>query len=106
MEVNYLKKPYQIPFDENGNQIDWEGWSSTEWRDNYQFEATLTYRSYGRGRSSVTFYWNDADGHSYTMFLSDLDDILSKGKLDGNCVTGRWTFVKKGSSYGVKLINE
>jgi hypothetical protein len=95
---------YQIPFDKDGNQLSFPGYTFHEWRDNYEFDATLTYETYGRGRSSVTFYWKDDDGHRYTMFVSDFDDILNSVGLHGKKVTGRWTFVKKGQDYGVKLV--
>ena len=42
------------------------------WKPNEELELMLLYKSYGRGRSSVTFYCLDDNGHKYPMFLTDL----------------------------------
>lgn len=93
---------YQIPFDAAGNQLDYPGWSKNVWKDNFEFEDFLTYKSYGRGRSSITFTMERANGGMVSVFVSDFDDMLpymTFGKLHG-----RFTFVKKGQNYGCKLL--
>ncbi len=37
------KGEYEIPFDKNGNQMDYEGWNVHEMVPNHEFEDTLTY---------------------------------------------------------------
>ena len=49
-----------------------------EWRKNEEVELTLHYKEYDRGRSSVTFYWADDNGHVYPMFIKDMDELLKQ----------------------------
>ena len=93
---------YKIPFDNAGNQLDYEGWGCAEMRDNFEFEDTLTFQSYGRGRSSVTFTFKRVNGQTVSMFVSDFSDIVNK--MNHGHVTGRFTFVKKGQNYGCKMV--
>lgn len=95
---------YDIPFDKDGNQLDYPGWNDPTWVANHEFTDTLTYVSYGRGRSSVTFEFAREDGRTVSMFVTDLDSVLpimANGKL-----TGRFTFTKRGQNYGVRMIIE
>lgn len=106
------KGNYQIPFDAHGNQLayptaqynpetrDWEIF----WKDNVVFEATLAYSGFSRGRSAAGFKMKDSDGHRYYLMMSEMDRIMALGGWDGNKITGKWTFVKKGQNYGVQLI--
>ena len=75
------------------------------WKPNEEVELTLHYKSYGRGRSSVTFYWLDDNGHKYPMFLTDLDELL-KLKVDVSNLHGIFTYVKRGRNYGIKLLKK
>lgn len=82
------KGNYKIPFSEDGNQQDYpqHWWVHTgnvlkrtlsdgrvvenlesrqegpAWKDNFEFDDTLTLVDYGRGRSSVTFTLRRTDG--------------------------------------------
>lgn len=73
------------------------------WRPNAEVELTLHYTRCGRGRSAVTFYWEDENGHSYPMFLTDMDEIL---KLNIGCgeIHAIYTYVKRGQNYGIKFL--
>lgn len=84
------------------------GWEeeNTEWVENRVFENTLTYIDFGRGRSAVTFYFTGKDGERYPMFIKDFDELIRKHSLVNGSVTARWTFVKRGSNYGIKLAEE
>jgi len=106
------KKTYQIPFDFEGNQLAYPDsrynpntrtWD-TIWKDNYFFEATLTYDGFSRGRSAAGFDLKDEEGHLYYLMMSEMDRIMALGGWDGNKITGKWTFVKKGQNYGITLI--
>jgi hypothetical protein len=95
------KGEYDIPFDKNGNQLDYE-LCNTTMIPNFVFEDELTLKTYGRGRSSVTFTLTRTDGKTVSMFVSDFTEMVNhmvKGKIKG-----KFTFVKKGQNYGCKLI--
>lgn len=74
-----------------------------EWKPNTEIELTLHYKGYGRGRSSVTFYWKDDDGHEYSMFIKDVDELL-KEDLGASRVHAIFTYVKRGANYGIKFL--
>lgn len=95
---------YQIPF--NNGDLQSYPMFVDEWRDNYVFEDTLTYETYHRGRSSATLCFRDSNGHSYEMFMTDFNDLLKRKGLEGRSVTAKWTFVKRGQNYGIKLADE
>jgi len=100
------KGDYQIPFDEDGNQMhyaDTSIWKAKEWRDNCKFEDCLEYMTYCRGRSATYFEFQGVDmDRKYTMFLKEFDAIVKK--LDNGMLSGTWTFIKRGTNYGVKLV--
>jgi hypothetical protein len=94
---------YQIPFDENGDQLDGaHGWRTTVWVDNHEFVDELTYTGYYGGRSSAYMCFNRLNGKRIVMFLSDFTDAvpyLERGKL-----RGRFTFTKRGTSFATRMI--
>jgi hypothetical protein len=95
---------YKIPF-RNGNQLDYEYFCTNpgiEWLDNFEFEDELTFKHYGRGRSSVTFTLERTNGKTVSMFVSDFSDAVPK-LVDGK-LKGRFTFVKKGTNYGCRMV--
>lgn len=103
------KGNYQIPFDSKGNQLSYvDEWMIKNGRailkDNEEFEETLTYSGYGRGRSSATIHFKDAKNNEYSMFLSDFDELMRSGKLSGNQIKAKWTFAKKGRNFGIKMV--
>ena len=98
------KGQYPIPFDPKGNQQAWEyttGYNppiQPTMVDNFEFNDTLTYVTYHTGRSAINFEMKRTDGTTVNVFISDLNIMLphmSRGQI-----TGRFTFVKKGGSYG------
>jgi len=99
------KGQYQIPFSENGSLQSYP-YNPNEWRDNYEFEETLTYKTYYRGRSSATIAFTDSKDRQYEMFMTDFDDLMTRKGLNGKEVTGRWTFVKRGQNYGIRLADD
>lgn len=74
-----------------------------EWRKNEEVELTLHYKEYGRGRSSVTFYWADDNGHVYPMFIKDMDELL-KQNIGVSNIHAIWTYIKRGANYGIKFV--
>ncbi len=85
----------------NGEHI--ESQDGTIWKPNEEIYLRLHYDSYGRGRSSVTFYWKDDNGHRYPMFLTDMNDLLKQNVGVSN-IYGIFTYVKRGANYGIKLL--
>ncbi len=73
------------------------------WKPNEEIELTLHYDGYGRGRSAVTFYWKDNDGHKYPMFIKDVDELLRQD-MGVSSVHGIFTYVKRGANYGIKFL--
>ena len=93
----------QVPFDKDGNQVDWHNTYSSTLQDNFEFEDTLQYMGYSKGRSSVTFEFERlSNGKKVTMFISDFNKIASSMRY--GALEGKFTFGKKGTSYGCKLI--
>lgn len=75
------------------------------WGDNLEFEATLQYEAYARGRSAAYFHFKDeATGAVHPMFMRDFDDVISRCVLDKGRVTARWTFIKRGMNYGIQMV--
>lgn len=77
-----------------------------------EFTASFEIVGFTRGRSSVKLCLVDvkeptpkgiyARKFQYEVFLSDAIDTISKAK--NMIVSGQWTFVKRGSNWGIKLI--
>jgi hypothetical protein len=116
----------EAPYDRDGNLCHHEsdgGWFETveptspgqrdwvahgpEWRPVAEFMATLAYDGYSRGRSAAYTWWTDTrTGSRYPMFMTDLDEVLSSGLMRGMVFTGRFTVVKRGRNYGIKLLGD
>ena len=73
------------------------------WKPNAEVELTLHYQGYGRGRSAVTFYWVDDDGHKYPMFIKDVDELLRQD-IGTSSIHAIFTYVKRGANYGIKFL--
>ena len=72
-------------------------------KPNKEVELTLHYQGYGRGRSAVTFYWVDDDGHKYPMFIKDVDELLRQD-IGTSSIHAIFTYVKRGANYGIKFL--
>ena len=77
--------------------------SNEVWKPNKEVELTLHYEGFGRGRSAVTFYWVDDDGHKYPMFIKDVDELLRQD-IGASSIHAIFTYVKRGSNYGIKFL--
>ena len=77
--------------------------SDEVWKPNKEVELTLHYQGYGRGRSAVTFYWVDSDGHKYPMFIKDVDELLRQD-IGTSSIHAIFTYVKRGANYGIKFL--
>ena len=90
-----------------GETVEIETYSGNKevWKPNEEIELTLHYDGYGRGRSAVTFYWKDDDGHKYPMFIKDVDELLRQD-MGVSSVHGIFTYVKRGANYGIKFLRK
>ena len=79
--------------------------SDEVWKPNKEVELTLHYKGYGRGRSAVTFYWADDDGHKYPMFIKDVDELLRQD-IGTSSIHAIFTYVKRGANYGIKFLRK
>lgn len=90
--------------DINSDRYKWGG-GSVVWRPNEEVELTLRYKDYGRGRSAVTFYWEDETGHEYPMFIKDMHELLLED-IGVSKIHAIWTYVKRGANYGIKFLRK
>ena len=77
--------------------------SNEVWKPNKEVELTLHYEGFGRGRSAVTFYWVDDDGHRYPMFIKDVDELLRQD-IGTSSIHAIFTYVKRGANYGINFL--
>ena len=67
--------------------------------DNIQFDATLIYDGFSRGRSSLNIGWVDHERKLiYYSGMSLLDESLNQRLVEGNKITGTFCFKKQGTS--------
>lgn len=126
-----MKKELLVPFDRGGNLLDYSYWDlSTEEKEickrdgkfeifwgrdntlaevfvpNFEFEDTLIFTHFSRGRSSVKAHFESQyTGKKYEMFIRDLEDVIKANHFVTK-LCGRFTFVKRGQNYGVLLLKE
>lgn len=55
------KKVYQVPFTQDGRPLSYatRNYPGVVWRDNFEFEATLRFDGFFRGRSAANATWID-----------------------------------------------
>lgn len=78
----------------------------TDWRLNDPFEETLQFEQMQRGRSAAYSLWKDPEGHTYPMFMSDLEELLINKIIRNGVVRCTWIVKKRGSNYGIGLYKE
>ena len=94
----------KVPFTVNGDQEHYPSlYRTSMWKDNHEFQATMEFQRFNRGRSAAYAVMRDTSTkRTVTIFLSDFDHVVRH--MTRGTVTGRWTFTKKGQNYGCKLI--
>lgn len=110
------KKKYQIPFDPNGNLVNYpfgdKCWDNKAgayvpviWQDNEEFYDELEYVDYSHGRSSVQMYFKSKiNGRQYNMSLDDFSECIKKGLFKDNTIITEFTFAKRGTNFMLKPI--
>ena len=112
------KKSWKYPKKKNGSIPHYA--ASWEIRDGYYsmsedmtpFKGKMRLDGYSRGRSAAYFdVKNDMTGAEYTIFLTDMMNILEKHSVQqgqiihrgGSDFTLMWVPTKRGDNYGVKV---
>lgn len=105
-----MKQSWKMHF-YKGKPCTWEHDPYDEERENYVFTADLYIGGYERGCSSsvmILIPYKDKDKErwdrktKYQVFMSDIEDII-KEMVKGR-VQGSFTWAKKGSNYGLKIV--
>lgn len=94
----------QYPIDGAGNMIEYPDWHNKEvaWVDIKEFEETMEFVRYEKGRSSLRFIINDSKGKTWSMMAQCIDDFVFRAN---RCtVSGKWVMCKRGSNYGLLLV--
>jgi len=77
--------------------------NTTVWIDNYEFEDSLEYTGFTRGRSAANLQMKSIiTGREYTVFITDLGDMFRKA--DKGIVSGTFTFCKRGANFGTVAV--
>lgn len=105
------KKKLKIPF-KDGKPCKWVKDVHDEERDNYEFDECLEIYGFVRGCSSAVMILRPADDHGkdfnyvnsiyYQVFLTDSKEIIQH--MIHGVIYGKWTFVKRGKNFGIKLV--
>lgn len=110
-----IKKQLMVPFDSKGNHQTWAYREDEFHKPNFEFEATLIYNGFSRGRSSLNISWKDKKtGKTFESGMKLLDEtcsgsnfnkLSSWGFLGQNLmIKGNFTFKKQGTSVLLTLI--
>lgn len=73
------------------------------WKELYEFDATLRFEEFARGRSAVYAWMKDDAGLSYPLSLNDFEQFVPtmiKGRIPG-----RWTFKKQGQNFFITPVS-
>jgi hypothetical protein len=77
------------------------------WKENYEFDDTLILTGMSRGRSAANFnLQSETNSKNYNLFMTDIVDMIKNANIFKGKVKGKWTFVKRGQNYGIKLIEQ
>lgn len=105
------KKQLKIPF-KDGRPCKWVKDVHDEKRDNYEFDECLEIYGFVRGRSSAVMILRPANDHGkdfdyassayYQVFLTDSKEVIQN--MMHGIIYGKWTFVKRGENFGIKLV--
>lgn len=79
-----------------------KGNPNVDWKPNKIFSAKLTF-SYVVRRRSTKYVLTDKKGREYPMFSADMIDVLMNAWINKGSVDGYWSYIKRGSFYGVRF---
>lgn len=75
-----------------------------EWRAVTEFEATMQYITFIRGRSAAYLVMEDQNSVRHSIFLAEFSDVIPH-LVRGRC-RGIWTVAKRGQNFGIKLAKD
>lgn len=101
-----MSKTFIVPLDKDGNQHSWMYNPEEYGKESWEFEDTLEYIGFSRGRSALNIQWKSKiHGLTYESGMSLLDEALKEGKIDsGKYIHGKFTFKKQGTAVLLKAI--
>jgi len=79
-----------------------------EWKEANPFLTTLKIVGYSKGRSAANFDLEAVNNKSttYTVFMVDIIDLITKNTLVNGEITGYWLPIKRGANYGIKFLGK
>jgi len=103
-----MAKKIKIPFHKDGSIL-----YSTRWikphkmEENFTFSDTLQFTHFEQcTRTNRVHFKSIGTGKQYEMFLSDFSDCIKNRLLLRDTITGRFTFRKQGTMYGIIPVPE
>lgn len=101
------KSKFQVPYQPDGSVPHYpEPWKHGEltWKDPEPFEATLTLDGMSRGRSAANFDFTSETGATFTVFMTDLVDMIRDRRWVEGRITATFVPCKRGQNYGIRLV--
>lgn len=74
--------------------------------DGEEFTDRMYYSHYIKDGCRTNFIFKSSKGNKYVMFISDLDEIIPYLSCPLKEIYGKWSFIKHGTKFGIKLIEE
>jgi hypothetical protein len=93
----------KIPFNETGEMLSWAPPGHEIFKENFEFKATMRVIGIQRGRSAAKYILKSG-GKSYTMFMSEMLDMIKATTISTGIVGGLWTFCKRGTNYSLRFV--
>ncbi len=97
----------KYPVDASGDMIDYLGYQngSVTWLDMKPFFATLEYKGFQQGRSSVRFIVQDIKtGVTYSLMRNSFDSFMKQ--TTQGVVCSEFIVVKRGANYGLLMTED
>ena len=88
------------------NEIIWNPQPNVEyeWIENHTFNGWLTFMYMQKANNKIKYVFSSHDGtKKYQMFPEDLEPMINH--IDRGKVAGSFEFVKRGKSYGIRLVH-
>ncbi len=96
---------FTVPFDKKIMLTWYKDPRATKQIEPYEFSATLRYKGFERGRSSLNIEWEDLkSGITYYSAMSMLNDALRGSLIQGDCLVGTFGFYKQGTAILLKRL--
>jgi len=96
----------KVPFDSKGNLLHypevWGGDQAIVWKEVFEFEDTLQFMEFRRGRSAAYALLRGTDDVEYPMALADFETVIPH--LQMGMLTCKWTFRKFGGNFFVRPV--